>query len=387
MAATTFSPPPVAVPVTRSIPWHVWASVAAVTCAMVGIHWDISWHRSIGRDSFWTPAHICIHLCGVLAGIACAYLILSTTFSRTTPLREASVKIWGFRGPLGAFIAAWGGIAMLTSAPFDDWWHNAYGLDVKILSPPHMVLAAGIVAVHLGALILILGYMNRAEPEERRRLDWLFLYVGGMMVVCFLTVEMELTSRSQMHGGQFYRVIAMVVPLVLAGVARASGRRWAATTIAGIYCLFVLAVSWILPLFPATPKLGPVYFQVTQFVPPEFPLLLIVPAAALDLLWARAANWNKWLLAAVSGVLFVALLLAAQWPFAEFLMSPAARNWFFGGKYFGYGVPSTSLYARYLFYPEPPGVFRAEMAVAVVAAILTTRIGMAWGTWMHYLRS
>ena len=30
---------------------------------------------------------------------------------------------------------------MLTSAPFDNWWHDAYGLDVKIISPPHMFLA------------------------------------------------------------------------------------------------------------------------------------------------------------------------------------------------------------------------------------------------------
>jgi hypothetical protein len=373
-------------PVTRSIPWYVWCSVAAVTCAMVGITWDISWHRSIGRDSFWTPAHIVIHMCGILAGISCAYLILSTTLVRLSPLREASVKIWGFRGPLGAFIAAWGGIAMLTSAPFDDWWHNAYGLDVKILSPPHMVLAAGIVAVHLGALILILGYMNRAEPVWRRRLEWLFLYVGGMLVVCFLTVEMELTSRSQQHGGEFYRVVSMVVPLVLAGVARASGRRWAATTISCVYFVFGLLVSWILPLFPATPKLGPVYFPVTQFVPPEFPLLLIVPAAALDLLWAKAGRWNKGLLAAVSGVVFVAVLLAAQWPFANFLMSPGARNWFFGAKYFGYNYPPTSYYARYLFYPEPPGVFPKEMALAVFAAILTTWIGLGWGTWMQRIR-
>src|SRR5579864_3125588 len=244
---------------TAAIPWYVWCSVIAVTSAMVGTHWDISWHRSIGRDTFWTSAHIAIYMCGVLAGISCAFLILSTTFRPGAALKEASVKIWGFRGPLGAFIAAWGGVAMISSAPFDDWWHNAYGLDVKILSPPHMVLAAGIVAVHLGALILILGYMNRAEPQWRSRLERLFLYVGGMMVVCFTTVEMELIGRSQQHGGQFYRVIAMVVPLVLAGVAKASGRRWAATTVAGVYSLFILAMSWILPLFPATPKLGPVY--------------------------------------------------------------------------------------------------------------------------------
>jgi hypothetical protein len=353
---------------------------------MVGTLWDISWHQSIGRDSFWTPAHICIHMCGILAGVACAYLILSTTLAHNAPLREASVKIWGFRGPLGAFIAAWGGIAMITSAPFDDWWHNAYGLDVKILSPPHMVLAAGIVAVHLGALILILGYMNRAGAGRRRPLEWLFLYVGGMMVVCFTTVEMELTSRSQMHGGQFYRVLSMVVPLVLIGVGRASGRRWGATTVAAVYMLFVMAMHLILPMFPATPKLGPVYFPVKQFVPPEFPLLLILPAIALDLLWAKAGTWNKWLLSAVSGVLFVAVLFAAQWPFADFLMSPAARNWFFGTKYFNYGVPPTSLYARYLFYPEKAGVFPKEMALAVLFAMVTTWLGLAWASWMQRIR-
>ena len=29
---------------------------------------------------------------------------------------------------------------MIVSAPFDNWWHNAYGLDVRIISHPHMVL-------------------------------------------------------------------------------------------------------------------------------------------------------------------------------------------------------------------------------------------------------
>src|SRR5499427_1815349 len=109
---------------------------------MVGTHWDIAWHRSIGRDTFWTPAHLAIHFAAVLSGFSCGYLILSTSFSKNAT-QEASVKIWGFRGPLGAFICAWGGVAMITSAPFDNWWHNAYGLDVKILSPPHTLLAAG----------------------------------------------------------------------------------------------------------------------------------------------------------------------------------------------------------------------------------------------------
>src|SRR5216683_3863679 len=84
---------PYAVAQTATIPWYVWCAVVAVTSAMIGGQWDISWHRSIGRDTFWTPAHIAIYMCGVLAGISCGFLILSTTLRTTSPLRDASVKI------------------------------------------------------------------------------------------------------------------------------------------------------------------------------------------------------------------------------------------------------------------------------------------------------
>jgi len=369
------------------IPWYVWCAAAAVTCSMVGTHWDISWHRSIGRDTFWTPAHIVIHLCGILAGISCGYLILSTTFGGRSELRDSSVRLWGFHAPLGAFVAAWGGIAMITSAPFDNWWHDAYGLDVKIISPPHMLLAAGILAVHLGALILILGNMNRAEGSLHLRFQALFLYVGGMILVCLMILQMELTSRSVMHTVHFFRLVAITTPLVLAGIARASDFEWAATAVAGVYSTFVLLLGWILPLFPAEPKLGPVYMHVVQFVPPEFPLLLIVPAFALDLLWQRTADWGAWKQAAVSGAVFLAVFAAVQWPFANFLMSPEARNWVFGTEYFGYATNPRSLYARYLFLPTESGAaFWTEAAIALAVAIFTTRFGLAWGDWMRRIR-
>ncbi len=352
---------------------------------MIGVHWDISWHRSIGRDTFWTPAHIAIYLCGVLSGISCGYLILSTTFTNHSPARESSVEIWKFRAPLGAFIAAWGGIAMLVSAPFDDWWHSAYGLDVKILSPPHVVLAAGMITVEIGALILILGAMNRAKGELRRRLEWLFLYVGGMILVALLVVLMEYTFRVYLHSARFYLAIALTAPVVLAGVARASGRRWGATTVAAIYTVFLLGFQWILPLFPAEPKLGPVYQKVTHFVPPEFPLLLIVPAVALDLLRNKMGGRKAWLEALLAGTAFLAVFLAVEWPFANFLMSPAARNRFFGAHYFDYNLPSTSYYVRYLFFPleKAPGEFGRILAEAFLGAILSVRAGLAWGGWMR----
>jgi hypothetical protein len=305
---------------------------------MIGGQWDISWHRSIGRDTFWTPAHMAIYLCGVLAGLSCGYLILATTFGNFSQLRSTSVKMWGFEGPLGAFIAAWGGVAMLTSAPFDNWWHSAYGLDVKILSPPHVLLILGNLAVNTGTLILILGMMNRARAEFRDKLNWLFLYIGGVVLIGLMLMIMEFSWHALMHNGVYYRVVCMVVPLVLAGVARASEKRWAATTVAAVYWLFWAGMGWILPLFPAEPKLGPVYHQVTQFVPPEFPMLLFIPALALDILWSRTRDWNLWKKAAVSGLLFLGVLIAVQWPFASFLQLPAARNWFFHTNIFDYNA-------------------------------------------------
>ena len=128
-------------PQARSISWYSRIVMLGATSIVVGILWDISWHRTIGRDTFWNPAHVAIYLGGLLGGLTAGGLVIRTTFFGTEAEKTSSVRLWGFRGPLGAWVSIWGSFAMLTSAPFDDWWHNAYGLDVKILSPPHTVLA------------------------------------------------------------------------------------------------------------------------------------------------------------------------------------------------------------------------------------------------------
>ena len=79
----------------------------------------------------------------------------------------------------------------------------------------------------------------------------------------------------------------------------------------------------LMPLFPAQPLLGPIYVQVDRFMPTDFPLLLIVPALALDLVMQRAQRrLNDWRSRPLASVVFVAAFLAAQWPFADFLMTP-----------------------------------------------------------------
>jgi hypothetical protein len=380
-------PVPKATSATFRIPAAIWCMLVAITSDMIGGYWDVAWHQSIGRDTFWTPAHFAIQLCGVLGGLTSGFLILSTTFGHSPAAyqrRAASVKIWGFRGPLGAFLAAWGGFAMITSAPFDNWWHNAYGLDVTILSPPHVLLMSGSIVIDIGTLILIGGAMNRSQGDLRAMFRRLFLYVGGIIVMhgCFLITEY--TGSQALHSASAYLVVSLAVPLALVGVARASEHRWGNTIIVAVYTAAVLAQLWILPLFAAQPKLGPVYQNVTHFIPMAFPLLLIVPGLALDLLRRATKTWKPWLQAASTGIVFLVSFVSLQWPFANFLMSPLSRNRIFGTHYFSYGDTAGFMYDPYKFQAsENTRVqFWIVMTVALVAAMLTTRLGFIWANWI-----
>jgi len=329
-----------------------------------------------------------IQMTGVLVGVACGYMILTATFGGDETAQNASVKIWGFRGPLGAFIATWGCVAMLTSAPFDNWWHNAYGLDVKIVSPPHTLLSLGSFAIKVGALALMAGLMNRSAEKVQRTLMWLSVLVGAVCVSQLVTILTIPTWPANMHTAKCYLAVAIAIPPVLIAPSWSLVRRWACTLVATTYTAIALAFQWILPLIPAEPKLGPVYQHIMHLIPLRFPLLLIVPAMMLDLLWSKGGKWGRWKLAAASGPLFVLSFLAVQWPFANFLMSPGARNWVFGMAYFAYFDPAGFLYDPYKFEvaEKTPGEFWATMAVAVVVSILTARLGLAWGDWMRRLR-
>jgi hypothetical protein len=369
--------------------WPLWCALGSSLAAAFGTHWDIAWHRSIGRDAFWSPPHVAIYSAAVLAAIAALARVLPATFGRGRA-RAAAVHVLGFRGPLGAFISAWGGIAMLTSAPFDDWWHNAYGLDVKILSPPHMVLATGILALHIGAAVMLAGAMNRSHGPRRRTLEALLIVVGGNTVVALMTVFMEKTVRPFMHGGTFYVVVATAVPVVLAAIGGGTGRRWAGTTVVAAYSLFLLALLWTFPLVPAEPRLGPVLVPTTSLVPPEFPLALVPAALALDAwLWrrrgatGRAAGLGT---AAVGGLLFTAIFLACQWPVASFLMSTHARNFFWGARYFDFWLPAESHYRRYAFKADPRAALVQGLAIAVLGGAVSVAAGRAVGRWLARLK-
>lgn len=371
--------------------WPIALGIASATCIVAGIYWDISWHRTIGRDTFWTPAHLAIYLGGLLEGLGSGLQILRATFA---PPTHADVRVLGFRGPLGAWVSAWGAIAMLTSAPLDDWWHNAYGLDVKILSPPHTVLALGMIALVIGARLRILAAQNRATGAELVALQRAHAYLAGVMMAMGGIVITERTVRVMLHRPDAYIAMAIVYPFFLI-TARASRLKYPLTAAAGVYMLLHSLQLWVLPLFPGEPRLGPVLMHVERFVPLDFPLLMVAPAFAMDLLLHRVRGdaslddlpRSRWWLPLALGGVFLGVLVLVEWPFAEFLRTDASRNWFFNTENYGYYLGIESYMYRHEFIPSAGGVaFVRGFVIALVVACVSSAIALAWEQWMRRVR-
>ena len=379
----------------RAIEWPLYAVVFASTCIIVGLLWDISWHRTVGRDTFWSPPHVLEQLAAIVAGLSCGYLVLRTTFAGSAEARGSSVRFWHlFQGPLGAWVCIWGTITMITSAPFDNWWHNAYGLDVKILSPPHMVLFAGMIGIQIGAMLMVVAAQNRATGEDdRRRLGFMLAFSAGIIVAILAIVIFEDTAMgNDMHGALFYKLTAALMPVFLVAVARASRLKWPATVTTLLYMGIILVTMWVTQLFPAHAKLAPIYNPVTHMVPPPFPLLLVFPALAVDLLMRRFGQDRDWALSAAIGASFVVVMLAVHWFWADFLLSPAARNFAFGADQWDYSSRLGPW--RYQFWNldrDAAGNFSLALlakglGMAIVFGIASSRIGLWWGKGMARIK-
>jgi len=149
-----------------------------------------------------------------------------------------------------------------------------------------------------------------------------------------------------------------------------------------------LFMIWLLPIFHGEPKLAPIYRTVTHMVPPAWPLLLVLPALAIDLLYHRWAKrpYSLWVFAGVVAVAYLLVLLPVQWYFSEFLISPAAENAFFSGN------RQWTYYSRkaewaYQFWdtntnPLSPKVLLITFALAYASS----RIGLGVGGWMTKVR-
>jgi len=319
----------------KEIPFYYYLLLLATTAIAVGVEWDISWHSSIGRDKLLSPPHVVVYIGGIICGLICSFIVFQQTFFLK---KNKGVKFWGFKAPLACWICIWGMIAMLTSAPFDDWWHNAYGLDVQIISPPHIVLATGIFSVILGSCLLILAQKNNFP--QKNIYEILYLYAASLILIQLSIVLTEYSFANKQHSYEFYKFSSIVYGFLLIAFKLPSKYKYSATFIAIFYMLHRMLVVWILPLFKAEPMLAPIYRDISHFVAPYFPVILIVPALIVDILHEKIKSLHKAYQSIIMSVCICSSIFIVQWYFSIFLLSNYAENWFFrSGQNIPYFIP------------------------------------------------
>jgi hypothetical protein len=77
------------------------------------------------------------------------------------------------------------------------------------------------------------------------------------------------------------------------------------------------------------------------------------------------------------------VLVAVEWPFANFLLSKASENRFFGTIYFGYYAQATNFVRMRRWYHPAGGMQLFQgLAWATVFGMIGTWAGMQLGRWM-----
>jgi hypothetical protein len=147
------------------------ALLACLVGSSAGLAWDIDWHQFVGRDSFLTPPHAVLYGGVAAAGVVALAGVLLESW-RSWP---GATSLWAvvLRVPLGLFVTGSGILALMASAPLDNYWHELYGLDVTLWAPFHVMGLVGGVLVVMGAV-----YLFAAELARRRRLG-----LGGQAVI------------------------------------------------------------------------------------------------------------------------------------------------------------------------------------------------------------
>ena len=377
------------VPATKPAPVscrRLWLLLLAAAAVPVSLLWDFSWESTVGIDRFWAPAHTLTYLAVGLAGVAALALAMTATRRH-----DPAVRFGRCQAPLGAWLALWGGLAFGTAMIFDRWWQSAYGLSAGIWHPPQLLKTVAFFAVLGGAWLVCLARQNQSKDDATAN-ALLFSAVGGLVLVLITLITITATYPNRQHSASFFKLTGAFYPIVLVALARAGKLRWSATVGAVGYLFFMGAMVWLLPLFPAHPQVGPIYNPLDHLMPPPFPLLLFVPALALD--WVlKKFRWPAlpgvtWLQAVALGLAFFVCFLFAQWAFAEFLLTKSADHWFFagGGRHWPFFL-KISPAARVQFWDarmDPLNLSNALIALGF--SLLAARGGLWLGAWMSRVR-
>jgi hypothetical protein len=291
---------------------------------ILGLSWDIQWHKEVGPDTFFTLSHLALYSGSALSGVASLVMVLLATSAQRAgrPMARTvggtPVRVFGgaFTAPLGYLIAGTGAALFLLYGLLDLVWHGIYGFDAVLNTPSHVALFLSISLTMVGSVIVF------AAAREQR---WgqLGVVLSIPMLMTFAPIPTNALSNLSLPFPPVIASIILFSPMLLIigrGLLRRPGTAIAIAAVLGVLQAFLWWFSpWAAEAYavasglPLRDGLTP---QPPQ-LPGSMPMFLIVAAVAVEVsFWIiRTRNLNArkamLLVGAVAG-LIVAVTLPVQ---------------------------------------------------------------------------
>ena len=166
--------------------------IVANIMALLGSYWDLAWHFDFGRDTFWSPPHFLIYGSTALMAIAfSANFFIARKYNLSRRQKILFVFIT---------LALVGSAIQYMAAPIDELWHRTFGIDVEIMSFPHLMLIAGGILGIFSTIFIAryhIAHEHRKFMVERILVP---LFAGALLVsLIFVFAESEFTTLPDWH--------------------------------------------------------------------------------------------------------------------------------------------------------------------------------------------
>jgi hypothetical protein len=293
--------------ITRATRIPGWAGVAigmslyGLLVAGQGFYSDVSWHIALGRDDelFTAPhAGILLGLVMILGGAVLGTLV--ATFEGIDGVAVGALRVPHSLVPMWAL-----GLGAVAGFPLDEVWHRAYGVDVTMWSPTHMLMILGATFTGMAAWLVLAGSGVRPTDGAWGR---------GAHVVCgWLTVQGLLAPLGEFTFGvpQFSLLFAPILVSMAAGLGLLAfrlvhGRWW---TVGFVVVNFAIQASG---------SFGGDESPVTT----RFSATFLASAVVVELAALLLGTTSRTRLAVVSGIGIGTIGLAAEWAWNQDAWQP-----------------------------------------------------------------
>ncbi len=202
--------------------------------------WDIQWHVAIGRDSLWIPPHLLV-LAAFASGLGLVItaLVHETRLARSGVHLEGTTRLGPIYAPPALFGVFLGFVGALLSGGFDELWHEIFGIDVTLWSPPHLAIMLCTMIVDYSLLMGLAASAARMgwKFEPRRAFFWAFILVGAYTfeAVNFQMAQAFIVSFHAQGAGLigllFPILVGALFPMSLLLILGLSRRFWIAVPI------------------------------------------------------------------------------------------------------------------------------------------------------------